>query len=99
MIRSDVVSDARQTPALKEYLAQAEDGPFFLHVLCDMHGELQSSPLLHDVYEQMKQILEEKYARSIDTPKHFAKVKWFARYWNTNVPEEAASLRVLGAGL
>jgi hypothetical protein len=99
MIRSDVVSEARQTPALKEYLVQAEDGPFFLHILRDMYDELLSSPHLHYVYEQMKKILEEKYARSFDTPKHFAKVKWFAKYWNANVPDEVSTLRIAGVGL
>jgi hypothetical protein len=99
MILSDVAADAEKY-RLTAFLKQADDGPNFLHVLRDIHDEIDAlPPVLHETYYDMKEIIERKFAESIDNPSHFKKVQWFAKYWNESLPPNATSFRVLGPGL
>ena len=36
-------------------------------------------------YSAIQTMIEKRFAESVDTPKHFEKVKWFANYWNETV--------------
>jgi hypothetical protein len=96
-------------PKIAEELRQSVDGPMYLHVLGPVAALLKNknSPYakLTDEekenaarYENIKTILQERYASSMDNPRHFKKVRWFANYWNTEIPD-GYGLRIGGAGL
>jgi hypothetical protein len=46
-------------------------------------------------------MIEKRFAESVDTPKHFEKVKWFANYWNETVDPVAGRfvMHINGPGL
>ena len=67
MILSDVAADAKKY-WLTAFLKQADDGPYFLHVLRDIHDEIVAfPPVLHETYYDLKKIIERKFAESITT--------------------------------
>jgi hypothetical protein len=111
MVTSDVAKVANGTDKLagacRNRFRQAEDGPLYLHVLQNMQKEMNDSALGPDNdegdkfggYATIKSLIEERYQDAIDNPAHFEKVQWFARYWNSCLPANASSFRILGPGL
>jgi hypothetical protein len=111
MVMSDVVNDTilHPQPAKQfwQHLRPSEDGPMFLHVLAKMQLEMNDSPMGPDndegdrfgQYLLMKRLIEMRFRESVDTPRHYEKVQWFAKYWNASLPAKATSFRVLGTGL
>jgi hypothetical protein len=49
-------------------------------------------------YVSIRDRIQERYEETMDNPRHFEKVRWFAEYWNNAIPVKH-HLRVLGAGL
>jgi hypothetical protein len=97
MLTKDVVDDA-QNSELKndfvEHIRQADDGPFYLHVLWRLRMilDLYKDNPMHagserslDYYAIMQRMIQQRFEESVDTPKHFEKVQWFARYWNSSI--------------
>jgi hypothetical protein len=41
--------------------------------------------------------IQKKFDESVDNPRHFEKVQWFARYWNESVDHQ--ELFIYGSGL
>jgi hypothetical protein len=81
---------------LQAHLTQADDGPYFVHVLEEIKTELaviDANVAPSGVAEQrlasfqkMRGQIERRVAESADNPNHFEKARWFARYWNTSFP-------------
>jgi hypothetical protein len=112
MIRSDVADtaakDVNWSSGFNERMKMGSDGPMFLHVLRRMQKEMNNSTLGPDndegdpfgEYHHIKRKIEERLKSAMDNPRHFAKVKWFAEYWNRSLPQSnATSFRVVGPGL
>lgn len=88
---------------LLPYVLSSDDGPFFLNVLRHLTSDLtetnQNRP--HDFarYRLIARRLQEGLNTTVDTPRHFAKHQWFARYWNRMLPDTGANeLRLHGPG-
>jgi hypothetical protein len=51
-------------------------------------------------YAKMGEMIQRRFDESVDAPRHFEKVQWFANYWNISIREERAGLKFInGAGL
>jgi hypothetical protein len=94
----------------RAHLLQAEDGPYFVHVLEEIKVELAVidagvAPAV--IVEQrtadfrkMRNQIARRLVEAADNPNHFEKVRWFASYWNSAFPPgEARTGRVIGPGL
>jgi hypothetical protein len=86
------------------YLEQADDGPHYVHVLRNVASEISRIQNLNlppekqhslEEYENMRDTIQKRLAESVDNPRHFEKVQWFARYWNKCSPY----LLVTGPGM
>jgi hypothetical protein len=94
-----------------EFIRQTEDGPHVLHVLmglAQMTAIKLNRPELTDLqsrqlqqYTMISKMIKLRLEEARDTPAHFEKVQWFARYWNSTLPQEAGKglERITGAGL
>lgn len=98
MIAKEVVDDAHGyvIHRVDQYIERGDDGPNFLHVLRPLQDHLHKlktrPPLVTGeeepnltMYEEMRSRIVQRFAESVDTPRHFEKVQWFARYWNRTV--------------
>jgi hypothetical protein len=94
---------------IENELKQAPDGPMHLHVLGPIVALLNKNeapyPKLTSEekaalarYQGIKPILQERFAASMDNPRHFEKVRWVAEYWNAEIAPRFG-LRIHGAGL
>ena len=82
-----------------EMLRQSSDGPMYLDVLEPLVSLLhkadssvrllsESEKLVHQRYIRIKDKIRERYEQAMDNPRHFEKVRWFARYWNEAIPKK-----------
>ena len=101
MIHSAVVKDAfndnNWLDDFKNRILRADDGPYFLHALYDMERRVQSEREKHgeDVdaeysgeltyFAEVRNKIQQRFQEATDNPRHFEKVQWFAKYWNTTV--------------
>ena len=93
----------------QRFVLQAEDGPFFLDVLSRVPDSLDSVNVLRperedfgvvDYFGKIRERLQHNFNEAVDTPKHFEKVQWFARYWNDAVADNSdMALRITWPGL
>jgi|SRR5208282_935039 len=108
MLTKEVVDDARTSDKkaeFAEHINQADDGPFYLHVLCHVAGLLDvlkeknydtgGNEHLLAWYAKMGEMIQRRFDESVDTPRHFEKVQWFANYWNRSIREERAGLKLI----
>jgi hypothetical protein len=74
------------------------DGPMYLDVLQPVVSLLKKKEhpykeltleekANHRRYLGIRDKIQERYEESMDTPRHFEKVRWFARYWNDAIPK------------
>jgi hypothetical protein len=113
MLTKDVVDDAMASN-LKHYfieqIRQADDGPHFLNIFYYLNIQLaiikarkEDTPvsdkvLLH--FKTLREMIQRRFDESVDNPKHFEKVQWFANYWNISFPKEQEGFEMInGAGL
>ncbi len=74
---------------LIEFIAEADDGPRYLDVLANIPHKLRdcsSGPepaYAIDRFNAMAEQIQRRFDESRDNPKHFEKVQWFAKYWNS----------------
>jgi hypothetical protein len=79
------------------YLEQADDGPHYVHVLRNVASEISRIQIENlnlrpekrhslEEYERMRDTIQKRLGESVDNPRHFEKVQWFARYWNKCSP-------------
>jgi hypothetical protein len=109
MITSEAAAIANETDKLSKvcrgHMRVDEDGPRYLHVLHRMQSELEAEKGGVDKdttdkfgkYYFVRQQICLRYNVATDNPRHFEKVKWFARYWNRTIPVGASSLLIQGA--
>jgi hypothetical protein len=82
-----------------ELLRQSSDGPVYLDILQPVVSILKKrdhpyetlSTKENDEYRKyliIKNKIQQRYEESMDNPRHFEKVRWFARYWNNAIPEK-----------
>jgi hypothetical protein len=113
MLMKDVV-DGALASNLKQYfvdrIKQAEDGPFFLHVLSQIEmitgiqerrpPDSREPPLDFSRFEIMRNRIQARFDQSVDNPRHFEKVQWFARYFNDTVGSGHPEINLItGPGL
>lgn len=97
MITSDIVRDINQygkadsnmITQLGKRVCQADDGPYYLHILRQLEVAIGQSPrFLEDklidlaFYGNAASKIQKRFDDAIDNPRHFEKVQWFAKYWN-----------------
>ena len=113
MLTKSVVSDALSSGIKRdfvEHIRQADDGPFYVHVLwrlqmlLDVLEERNYSPEGSEdqvaYYAKMCEMIQRRFEESVDTSRHFEKVRWFSNYWNVSMHEERAGLKFIkGPGL
>ena len=113
MLTKVVVDDALASEVTKDFadhIKQAADGPYFLHVLWRLRMRLdiiQQRPIDTEepepelsYFATIREMVQRRFAESVDTPKHFEKVQWFARYWNDLIiPIRTSVDRISGPGL
>lgn len=110
MVTSDVITQLPDgdslTPTCRQAVRMADDGPFYLHVLNRMEKEINDAALGPDQepakfqrYYNIRTLIQERFLEAVDTPAHFEKVQWFARYWNSSLSARASSLRINAPGV
>jgi hypothetical protein len=107
MVHSTVLHEAKRSVGknYREHLRFSDDGPCFLHVLrwLDMAMALTEPPKDYPatLLPHCQSMIQKRFRQAIDEPRHFEKVQWFARYWNSIVPPKPKSgiARIKGAGL
>jgi hypothetical protein len=74
------------------HLKEADDGPYYIHVLADMEKLLRENDELPpekkhslDVFVKIQALIQKRLNEARDNPHHFEKVQWFARYWQACV--------------
>jgi hypothetical protein len=103
-VREDMVRFAAKSKNLNSFpkidcLRQSSDGPMYLDVLQPVvslfkkkeHPFEDLSPeekTNHRRYLGIRDKIQERFEESMDTPRHFEKVRWFARYWNDVIPQK-----------
>jgi hypothetical protein len=87
-------------------LEQASDGPYYLHVLREigfaLTGQKDEEQRAFSIseYNGMAEQIQMRFKESVDNPRHFEKVQWFAKYWNNTVANlDGAVKRVTGPGV
>ena len=95
MLTREVAMDVRRllTPSTQDdfvenFIQRSDDGPFFLNVLVGMKYYLENADLRPDYiqrYNLMATRLQERFDLAVDEPRHYEKMKWFARYWNESI--------------
>jgi len=113
MLTKDVAEAALNSTyddTFPEHIKQAEDGPYFLHILWRLRMKLdliktwgienpQPEPDL-SYFSTIQRMIQTRFNESVDTPKHFEKVQWFARYWNDSIIQIRSQIgRINGPGL
>jgi hypothetical protein len=95
---------------MTEQIRQAADGPLFLHVLRDFENGLKfqmkyyaDEPVDRDRWKDEKKIekwIKRRLSEAVDNPRNFEKIKWFATYWNSCLPDGIKGFRpITTAGL
>jgi hypothetical protein len=104
LIPRSVVADgavyAEQGTHWKNYFEgrflQADDGPFFLHILCDQSRYIEKLTSRHPIpsvkedttlvlLSKMRDAVQKRFDEASDNPDHFQKVAWFVKYWNNSI--------------
>jgi hypothetical protein len=98
IIRFSAKPEKAANPPTASWLRQSSDGPVYLDVLQPVvalfkkkenpYGTLSSAEKeTHRRYLSIRERIQERYEESMDSPRHFEKVKWFAQYWNEAIPQ------------
>jgi hypothetical protein len=110
-VRDDIASfparrDRSASPVRAECLRQSSDGPMYLDVLQPIVSLFKKEDhafeklsrdeeLTRRLYSGIRDKIQQRYEESMDSPRHFEKVQWFARYWNKEIPRNRLmSIRV-----
>lgn len=74
--------------AYGDYLRQSNDGPYFLHALefiksnLDARANDDDRRIQSEHFNVLGRQIQGRFDDSVDNPRHFEKLKWFARHWN-----------------
>ena len=101
-VREDILRFSAKPGAINppkaSWLRQSSDGPMYLDVLQPVVLLFKKnenpyetlSPTEKVTYRRylgIRERIQERYEESMDAPRHFEKVKWFAQYWNDAIPQ------------
>ena len=78
-------------------LRQSADGPIYLDVLQPIVALLKKNDHAFEKlsqeeestrrrYSSIRDKIQQRYEEAMDSPRHFEKIQWFARYWNKEIP-------------
>lgn len=93
------------------WLEQADDGPMYVHTLRTYAALIYQTQLGNinkrpedkvslEHFQKIQDLIQQKFDESIDNPRHFEKIQWFANYWNRSIPFGTQSGRsIQGPGL
>jgi hypothetical protein len=106
MLTKAVVEDARSSHLsayFSDHIKQADDGPFFVHVLQYFYAlrarsDTSSNAMDLSPFRIIGEQIQRRFDESVDYPRHFEKVQWFGRYWNRSFSIAALS-PIVGPGL
>jgi hypothetical protein len=98
IIRFSTKPDKAASFPRADCLRQSVDGPVYLDVLQPIvslfrkneHPYETLTPAEKATYRRYLSIrdkIQQRYEESMDTPRHFEKVRWFAKYWNDVIPK------------
>jgi hypothetical protein len=88
---------SEQKAQFDAFIEQADDGPYFIHVLRKVAAEIQRAQTdninkrpedqlqLLD-YAHMQDMIQKRLDEASFIPRHFEKVQWFAKYWRSAAP-------------
>jgi hypothetical protein len=113
MVSREVFDDANNDGRgnnLGSHILQSEDGPYYLHVLRMMAAEISIAAREKPIPDASDnedvafvlfagRHLQRRLNESVDDPKIFEKVRWFANYWNEHVERLGQQYRITGPGL
>ena len=68
-------------------LRQADDGPMYLHSLRFAEEMFKTEERDFSELSLLKKQIERRFTEAMDNPHHFEKVQWFAKYWNSSIPD------------
>jgi hypothetical protein len=88
-------------------IRQSDDGPWHLHVLrklevASSNPNLIPNPKYRDLkfFEAIRSQIQRRFDESVDNPRHFEKVQWFASYWNRiDLPITGGLRQIVGPGI
>ncbi len=93
------------------FIEQADDGPYYVHVLRGIAAEVSKAHLenlnkrpedqiqLPD-YAHMQDMIQKRLDESSYIPRHFEKVQWFAKYWRSFMPYGVTGFKTItGPGM
>jgi len=102
-VRDDIVrfsanSKTRDLFPNAKCLKQSSDGPMYLDILQPVVSLLRKDDHPYETlsvdekaryrqYLSIRDRIQQRYEESMDTPRHFEKVRWFAQYWNDAIPK------------
>jgi hypothetical protein len=90
-------------PLFVDSVWQADDGPYYLHVLdlVEVHLTNASEHQLDMTrYNCMAKQIQRRLDETFDNPKHFEKVQWFAKYWNRTIERHSTYVeKITGPGV
>lgn len=107
IIRFSASSKVRASFPDATCLRTSADGPVYLDVLQPIVSLLNRNEhpfeklsaeerIKHRQYMAIRDKIRERYEESMDSPRHFEKVRWFAQYWNEAIPQ-TLNLRIWDA--
>lgn len=112
MLSKDVVADVAHyranNPGVSDWkhnIRQSDDGPYYLNILALIERVFsvadRATLAQHAVrYNEIAQQIQMRFDESVDNPRHFQKVQWFARYWNDVVRHHSKRLqKIIGPGV
>ncbi len=108
-VKSDLdayAANPKYTELFEDRVRQADDGPFFSNSLRDLAlavafidpKDLPKTAVGHDLIG-VRENIQRRLDEAVDNPSHFEKVRWFASYWNSVMPDSRDLPHVRGPGL
>jgi hypothetical protein len=107
MVRRNVIEEAKRSSGkmFNRRFRNAEDGPSYIHILRSLEDMMKSDDVrpitsTADRFKTIQAAVQQKFLQAADNPRHFEKVQWFAKYWNSIVPAQGKYdiHRIKGAG-
>jgi hypothetical protein len=104
-VAADVHQFASEDPEIRRYVQQARDGPYYFHFLSVLDrtfggsGDHNARVVSAQHFNRWATMIQQRFDESVDNPRHFEKIKWFAEYWNNcSSPYRQYLRRVDGPG-
>jgi len=92
MLTAGIVADIESFSSDKQFsefiqgrIAEADDGPRYIDALYQIRLDLEGAKRQQKLasYQTIATLLQDRFDKARDNPRHFEKVRWFAIYWNS----------------